>query len=83
METRNNAMTVSRTQTLNRSISTKSNDNPMMLRSKSLRSSFRLKSKRKSRKSKVDMENSSNQEMQEMVPKDKVVDIRSNPFSAI
>ena len=76
METRNNAMTVSRTQTLNRSISTKSNDNPMMLRSKSLRSSFRLKSKRKSRKSKVDMENSSNQEMQEMVPKEKVVDIR-------
>jgi hypothetical protein len=70
LETRNNAMTETRTQTLNRSLSTQSTEKPVMTRSKSLRSSFRLKSrKKKSRKSSLDVSNSNNQEMQEMVLK--------------
>ena len=64
-------MTEFRTQTLNRSLSTKSTEKPVMTRSKSLRSSFRLKSKKKSRKSSLDVANSNNQEMQEMMPKKK------------
>ena len=67
-------MTETRTQTLNRSLSTQSTEKPVMTRSKSLRSSFRLKSKKKkSRKSSLDVANSNNQEMQEMVPKKKQV----------
>jgi len=74
LETRNNAMTETRTQTLNRSLSTQSTEKPVMTRSKSLRSSFRLKSKKKkSRKSSLDVANSNNQEIQEMVPKKKQV----------
>ena len=69
-------MTEFRTQTLNRSLSTQSKEKPVMTRSKSLRSSFRLKSKnKKSRKSSLDVANSNNQEMQEMMPKKKQVSV--------
>ena len=71
-------MTEFRTQTLNRSLSTKSTEKPVMTRSKSLRSSFRLKSKKKkSRKTSLDVANSNNQEMQEMMPKKKQVSVTS------
>ena len=71
-------MTEFRTQTLNRSLSTQSKEKPVMTRSKSLRSSFRLKSKKKkSRKSSLDVANSNNQEMQEMMPKKKQVSVTS------
>ena len=76
-------MTEFRTQTLNRSLSTQSTEKPVMTRSKSLRSSFRLKSKKKkSRKSltDVDVANSNNQEMQEMMPKKKQVSVTSVEF---
>ena len=71
-------MTEFRSQTLNRSLSTQSKEKPVMTRSKSLRSSFRLKSKKKkSRKSSLDVANSNNQEMQEMMPKKKQVSVTS------
>ena len=70
-------MTEFKTQTLNRSLSTKSTEKPVMTRSKSLRSSFRLKSKKKNRKSLPDVANSNNQEMQEMMPKKKQVSMTS------
>ena len=71
-------MTEFRTQTLNRSLSNQSTEKPVMTRSKSLRSSFRLKSKKKnSRKSSLDVANSNIQEIQEMVPKKKQVSVTS------
>ena len=69
IETRNNSMTWSKTQTLRRNSPEKVSEWPL-IRSKSLRSSFQLKLRKKSRKSSSDIANANKQEMQKMVQKD-------------